>query len=105
MECPIDWMGTVVAVLEIIQPVLECVAVWRFDHWVGQGVPVVDDAIGEEVCSLLEVRYYTFMHVSYFISSSGSSYVMDNPVHVVDIVFDLTQLYYVTSFPSSWECS
>ena len=51
-------MGTVVAMLKFVQPILEDVAVWRFDHRVWQSVLIVDDAIGEEVRSLLTVRYY-----------------------------------------------
>ena len=86
-------MGTVVAVLEIIQPVLKDVAVWRFDHLVWQGVPIVDDAVCEEVCSLLSVRYYWFMQVASFILSRSSSCVGDNPVNMVDTLGDVFFIY------------
>ena len=41
-------MRTIVGVLELVQSVLEKIAVWRIDYPVGQGVPIVDDSIGEE---------------------------------------------------------
>ena len=87
-------MGTNVAVLEIIQPVLEYVAIWRN----GQGV---DDAIVEEVCSRLTIRFYWLLHVSSVISSRSFSCVKDTPFDVVDIFFGLIQLFKVASFPSS----